>query len=177
MYEKHELEQYFYDSTTISRLADFVEGYSNPCCLCAPMIGRELTQRGVSVRVLDIDVRFADLPGFRSYDLYRPEWLGEEFGLIVCDPPFFNVSLSQLFAAIRLLSRHDYRQPLLLSYLSRRGSNLMGTFARFGLESTGCGPGYQTVQEAARNDITFFGNLGEAAHGQLCRLVEPEESP
>jgi hypothetical protein len=119
------------------------------------------------VRILDIDERFDHLAGFRRYDIYRPEWLGEEFGLIICDPPFYGASLSRLFAAIRMLSRNDYAQPLLVSYLVRRSSNLMGTFARFGLQPTGYRPGYRTVQQAERNDIEFFGNLGEEAHARL----------
>lgn len=159
MYEKHENEQYFFDKTTLDYLAGVVSGYSNPCCICAPLLGKELESRGVKVRVLDIDERFSNLQGFRRYDLYRPEWLGEEFGLIICDPPFFNVSLSQLFTALRLLSRNDYDQPLLISYLTRRSSSILGTFARFNLKPTGYHPTYQTVQGASRNDIEFFGNV------------------
>jgi hypothetical protein len=167
MYELHEHEQYFFDPPTLQHLADFVEGFERPCCLCAPLLGQELERRGLDVRVLDIDERFAHLKGFRRWDIYRPEWLGEEFGLIVCDPPFYNVSLSQLFSAIRLLSRHDYSQPLLVSYLVRRASSLMGTFARFGLEPTGYRPSYQTVQKVERNEIEFFDNLGAESHARL----------
>ena len=167
MYERHEAEQYFFDRETLDRLADLARGWENPCCLCMPMLGRELEARGVPVRTLDVDERFADLRGFRRWDLYRPEWLGEEFGLILCDPPFFRVSLSQLFHALRLLSRHDYQQPLLVAYLSRRASSIMGTFAPFGLEPTGFHPGYQTVQRLARNEVELFGNLGAEAHARL----------
>jgi hypothetical protein len=108
MYERHENEQYFFDGPTLETLAEVVAGFANPCCLCAPLLGRELERRGGAVRTLDIDMRFTHLKGFVPYDIYRPHWLGEAFGLIVCDPPFFNVSLSQLFAALRLLSRYDY---------------------------------------------------------------------
>jgi hypothetical protein len=167
MYELHEREQYFFDPPTLAHLAEFVAVYPHPCCLCAPLLGRALARRGVDVAVLDIDERFAATPGFRRFDLHRPEWVGEEFGLIVCDPPFFGVSLSRLFAAVRLLSRHDERQPLLIAYLARRADNILGTFARFGLEPTGYRPGYQTVQRVERNEIEFFGNLGAEAHAQL----------
>jgi Probable N6-adenine methyltransferase len=170
MYELHENEQYFFDKPTLAHLADFVSAYSNPCCLCAPLLGQELARRELHVRILGIDERFAHLDGFRRYDIYRPEWLGEEFGLIVCDPPFYNASLSQLFAAIRLLSRNLYTQPLLVSYLVRRSANILGTFARFGLEPTGYRPGYQTVQRAERNEIEFYGNLGEEMHRKLAGL-------
>jgi hypothetical protein len=167
MYERHENEQYFFDTVTLNHLAGFVAGYERPCCLCAPLLGQELVRRGVGVRILDIDERFAHLDGFRKYDIFRPEWLGEEFGLIVCDPPFYGASLSQLFAAIRMLGRNMYSQPLLVSYLKRRKASVLGTFARFGLEPTGYKPGYLTVQSVARNEIEFYGNLGAEAHRRL----------
>ena len=167
MYEKHENEQYFFDKKTLTNLAEFVSSFDHPCCICAPLLGKELENRGVQVKILDIDERFSDLRGFRKYDLYKPEWLGEEFGLLICDPPFFRVSLSQLFTAMRLLSRNNYEQPLLISYLSRRSSNLRGTFSRFNLEPTNYYPIYQTVQSVRRNDIEFFGNLGPELHLKL----------
>lgn len=167
MYEQHKLEQYFFDPLTIRRLADFVAGYKNPCCLCTPMIAMELERRGLSVRTLEIDERFMTLKGFLKYNIYRPEWVGEAFDLIICDPPFFNISLSQLFTALRLLSRYDYSQPMLVAYLVRRGANLMHTFHRFNLQPTGYKPEYLTVQKTERNEIEFFGNLGAEAHAKL----------
>ncbi len=169
MQERHESEQYFFTDETTGRLADFAARFPNPCCICAPSVGVELGRRGIRARVLDIDERFAATPGFRHYDLFRPEWLGEEFGLILCDPPFFNVSLSQLFAALRLLGRNRYEQPLLISYLGRRSASIVGTFARFGLTATGYSPRYKTVQALARNEIEFFGNLSPSLHAELAQ--------
>ena len=171
MYERHENEQYFFDEKTLTKLTAFLADFQPLCCICAPLLGRRLQEAGVDVRILDIDERFADLPGFRRFDLYRPEWLGEEFKLIVCDPPFYNVSLSQLFAALRTLGLNDFRQPLLVSYLKRRESAILGTFAKFDLRPTGYMPSYQTVQDCERNDIEFYGNLPE---GDLIRLVSED---
>jgi hypothetical protein len=162
MYERHENEQYFWDEATIQTLADYAQQFPQPCRLCAPLLGVELAKRGVRTRILDVDERFAQTPGFQLYDVFRPQWLGEEFGLIVCDPPFWKVSLSQLFAAIRLLARHDYAQPILICYPSRRAANLMGTFARFNLQPTGYFPQYVTVQKVERNEIEFFSNLPQS---------------
>ncbi|HEX2915019.1 MAG TPA: hypothetical protein VH186_29770 [Chloroflexia bacterium] len=167
MYELHENEQYFFDRATLEHLASFASQFQRPACLCAPLLGKVLEEKGVAVRVLDIDERFAGLRGFRIFDLYRPEWLGEEFDLIICDPPFFNLSLSQLFTALRLLSRNDYTQALLVSYLVRRAENLVGALASFKLEATGYRPAYQTVQPVERNQIEFFGNLGPEMHRRL----------
>lgn len=162
MYELHENEQYFFAEPTLTHLATFLARFTAPCCLCAPLVGRRLTEQGVAVTILDIDERFATVPGFRRYNLYHPEWLDREFDIIVCDPPFFNVSLSQLFAALRLLSHNRFEQPLLISYLQRRSAAILGAFARFGLQPTGYLPSYQTVQVVERNVIEFFGNLEQA---------------
>jgi hypothetical protein len=159
VYEIHRNEQYFFDDQTLDHLAGFLAGWPSPCCLCAPLLGQRLARRGVVVSVLDVDERFVAAPGFRRYDLYRPEWLDAEFGIILCDPPFFNLSLSQLFAAIRKLSHFRFDQPLLISYLHRRAASLLGTFAPFGLRPTGYHPTYQTVRACAKNDIEFFSNL------------------
>ena len=162
MDERHEREQYFFDEATLEHLAGFLSRWEAPCCLCAPLLGKRLAERGVAVTILDVDERFRDVAGFRRFDLHRPEWTGREFDIIFCDPPFYTVSLSRLFAAIRTLSRNDFRQRLLVSYLTRRASAVVGSFARFGLEPTGCHLGYQTVQSVSRNDIELFGNLSEA---------------
>jgi hypothetical protein len=157
--ERHDNEQYFFDAATLQRLADYVSGWQRPCCLCAPLLGQHLARQGIAVRILDIDERFAGTPGFRRYDVYRPEWLQERFGLILCDPPFFKVSLSQLFAAIRMLSHNAFDQPLMLSYLRRRSEALLGTFAPFGLRATGFCPTYLTVEETERTATEFFSNV------------------
>lgn len=167
MYERHENEQYFFDQATVEILSAFIRSYRSPSCLCAPSLGKHLAGLGVKVTVLDIDERFADVNGFQHFDIYAPKWVGEKFDLIVCDPPFFNVSLSQLFAAIRMLAQHDFAQPMLISYLSRRSRAIEGTFSPFSLKATGYIPGYQTVRKIAKNEIQFFGNLNAAENKRL----------
>ena len=137
------------------------------------MLGRALHARGVDVAVLDLDRRFADLPGFREYDLARPVPTGESYGLIVCDPPFFTVSLSALFRALRAVAGFDPAQPLLVSYLERRSASLLRAFAPFGVEQTGYRPGYLTVPGDERNRIAFYGNLGADAHARLAAATGP----
>lgn len=174
MDERHENEQYFFTPATLGGFADFLARYSSICVICAPMLGKTLAERGAKVTILDIDDRFAHLPGFRHYDLTRPEWLGNEFEIIVCDPPFFNVSLSQLFQALRLLARHSFEQKLLVSYLQRRERAVLSTFAPFQLEPTGFEPRYRSVSDIAKNRIESFGNLGAEAHGELAKIGQAE---
>ena len=159
MLERHEWEQYFWDVPTLESLADVAARFDNPCALCAPMLGRVLNERDRKSRSLDFDGRFATDENFAQFDLYRPLWRDETFGVMMCDPPFWKVSLSQLFAAIRLLSHHNFDQPLAICYPMRRAKNVCGTFAKFGLEPTGYFPGYVSVQELERNRIEFFANF------------------
>ena len=157
--EHHEREQYFFDAATLDELTRFVARFERPCLLCAPMLGRTLHRRGRDVRVLDVDRRFADVPGFVEWDVYRPRHLDEAFDLVVCDPPFFNVSLSQLFTAVRLLCRFDFGHRLMISYPVRRRGALLGTFAPFNLAPTGSRPEYLSVQRCGKNDIEFYANF------------------
>lgn len=173
MYERHENEQYFFDEPTISALADFVgETATAPCFLCAPLVGARVVEAGRAARILDVDERFAGVAGYRRYDLYRPERLDESFDLIVCDPPFFNASLSDLFRAIRLLAGFDFTKPLLLCYLRRRAAAITGTFAPFGVSRTGLVAEYRTVDASERNVIEFFSNLPPARVDRLATLLE-----
>ena len=164
--EHHHREQYFFDEKTLHELADFVGRFDRPCCLCAPMLGRELHRRGRDARVLDVDRRFVDLAGYVEWDLYRPRHLDEDFDLLRCDPPFFNVSLSQLFAAVRLLCHFDLSRRVMISYPVRRESAILGTFAPFGLRATGYRPTYLTVQQCHKNDIEFYANFDAKVLGK-----------
>ena len=161
MYELHKNEQYFFDSFTISHLVSFLSKYNEIGLLCAPMLGKALANSGKQITVLDIDDRFMDVPGFLHWDIYRPTELPQSFEIIVCDPPFFNISLSQLFKAIRVLAHYDFEQKILVSYLARRQHAIMNTFSPFKLEPTGFYPTYVTVQKIEKNIIEFFGNLNQ----------------
>ena len=172
--ERHEREQYFFDDTTRRALADFVGRFENPCCLCAPTVAEELAARGRDVHVLDIDERFAGLPGFVPFDIHRPRCLNETYDLIFCDPPFFTVSLSALFSAVRLLHEFEPGRPLLMTYLTRRAQAVESVFAPMGLTRTDLRPGYLTVQSNPRNDIVLFSNFPIPKDLQL---TDPPRAP
>ena len=159
MHERHENEQYFFDDDTLAHLGDFLSLWSSPCCICAPLLGKAAVERGLDVTILDIDERFSGVAGYQTYDLYRPHRLETRFDLILCDPPFHKVSLSQLFSALRVLSHDDFNQTLMVSYLVRRSNSVTGTFAPFNLQPTGYHPGYRTVKPIPKNDIEFYSNL------------------
>ena len=171
MDERHENEQYFFDTQTVVHLAAFVRVYPNPCCVCAPTVGQELERAGVPNRTLDLDGRFEGLSGFVRYDVTRPHWLGEEFGIILFDPPFFNAApVSTFVDAIRMLAKHSFDQKLLISWPIRRSSTILRAFSRFGIASTGYRPGYVSVANEGKNAIEIYGNLAGGEYERLaCR--------
>jgi len=156
--DRHEREQYFFRPPAAVALCRALAEFDNPCVLCAPLLGAELARRR-PVRILDIDTRFASVPGFVEWDIYRPRYLGETFGLIFCDPPFFTVSLSQLFDAIRLLAQYETNTPVAVTYLSRRADAVMSVFSPLGLRPTGYRPEYLTVENSGRTTIEVFANF------------------
>lgn len=167
MKENHQNEQYFFDDSTRSHLTNFLKNYDNPCLLCAPTIGKELTKQKIKCCILDIDNRFSELPRYNYFDIKKPKWIDETFGIIFCDPPFFNVSLSQLFKAVRLLSHNDYTQPILISYLTRRAKKFLKIFSTFNLFPMEYQPMYKSVKESEKNKIEFFGNLSKKKKKRL----------
>lgn len=159
MEERHDNEQYFFDQATADALADLLEPLGRACVLCAPALGIELKERGCDPVILDNDERFNTLRGFRRWDIHRPTRLVERFDVIFCDPPFLNVSLSQLFAAIRILAHFDLSQRVVVTYLARRKTPLLATFAAVGLCETGIRPANGTVRKLERNEIEVFANF------------------
>jgi len=160
MYELHKNEQYFFDKETLERLCIFIENseYRPLGCLCTPVLGKLLIERKVDVDILDIDRRFS-LYNLIYFNLKYPKFLGFQYDLIICDPPFFSVSLSRLFKAIYTLALYSFNQKIMISYLKRRENALLGTFEKFNLKSTGFYPRYKTVDTSDRNKIEFYSNI------------------
>jgi hypothetical protein len=169
MYELHQHEQYFFDDSTVHHLAVFLSRFESICTLCTPMIGLALNNLKKDVTILDIDDRFSNAKGYLNWNIYKPQWINKTFDIIFCDPPFFNVSLSQLFKAIRMLSHNNFEQKLMLGYLTRRSSAVTGSFHLFNLQPTGYYPSYVTVQKTEKNQIEIFSNLDEESNKLLVK--------
>jgi hypothetical protein len=168
IHENHQLRQFFFDPPTIKALAEFVNQYENPCCLCTPMVAKALHEKGRAVRVLDIDERFRFLPGFMLYNLYRPAYLQEDFDLVLVDPPFHAVGLGQLFKAIRVLSHFNFEQEILMTHLRRRSWGIEATFDPFRMKPTELSPRYQTARDCngeGRSRVIYYSNFDVEGQG------------
>ena len=159
MHENHQREQYFFAPPSIQALADLVEPFDSPCCLGTPTIAQELQRRGTASRLLEIDSRFSGRAGYRRWDLYRPEDTGEDYGCILCDPPFNTVRLSQLFTALRVAARGRYRVPILLCHLAKRSLDIQATLAPFRLSPTELVLEYVSVKPTHEDRIILYSNF------------------
>ena len=159
MNELHENEQYFFSENSLNELTLMLSDFDNICCLCTPLLGKKLNELGKIISILDIDKRFSDMECFTYYDINRPKYLENNFDVIVCDPPFFNVSLDRLFKTIQMLSHYNYNQKLLIMYLERRQLNIMNTFCGFNILPYNYIPEYQTVKVCEKNRVIAFSNF------------------
>jgi hypothetical protein len=125
------LAQFFYTAATARRLAASLDAYARPCCLCTPRLAWEWFVRGRTVRLLDYDQRFSSLPGFRRFDLLRPEPLGEDFDVIVVDPVYYPAHT--VARAVRVLMPSPPTAALYMSFPVQRESELLSAFADYGL--------------------------------------------
>ena len=153
--EIHQREQYFWTQQTLHKLATFLEPYQNPCLLCCPTLGQELERRRKQCTTLDIDKRFNFLKGYQYYDVWKPKPIEGEFDIIVVDPPFYSVTVSHLFKAIRQLSEGK-NKPLILTHLVRKKDAVVSTFAQFDVKPISLSPEYKTVK---KSEIQYFTNI------------------
>ncbi len=159
MLEVHANEQYFFDDATRALLVEWLQPFDSICVLCAPTLGAALIDSGKTPAILDIDERFAQLPGSIRWDINRPTHLPQRFDVIFCDPPFFNVSLRTLRSAIEMLAHYDTNQKLGMCYLLRRKAAVLKSFKAFGLRVTGKLMGYESVVTGVKNEIELLTNV------------------
>ena len=137
--EDHRLEQFYWDEPTRARLLDRLGEYRAPLLVGTPSLAVDAENAGLTTyTLLDVDERFAFLPGFRRYDLFddaeTPEF---DCDAIFCDPPFANFELDQLKAALtRLVGaaslagnlRWRGEPDLFMAYNAKREEELLQTF-------------------------------------------------
>ena len=126
------LGQFFYTSETARRLADALNSYQRPCCLCTPRLAMEWLRRGRVVRLLDYDERFRIHPGFRSFDLLKPEPVHEDFDAVVFDPIFIDASI--LARAVRVVLAGSQKADLFMTFPLDRERELLAAFSAFDLK-------------------------------------------
>jgi hypothetical protein len=109
--EDHHYEQFFFDEPTCDALLALMARHERPLLLCTPSLAVAAERRGQRYLLLDRDERFGFLRSFRAFDLDSPSPLDEAFDAVFCDPPFANIDLLQLRAAIEVRVRVRVSTP------------------------------------------------------------------
>ena len=172
MREDHAYEQYFFDAATCAELVALMRRYDRPLLVCTPSLAVAAEAAGVPHVLLDRDERFAFLPGFRPFDLHNPAatapaLAGYAHDVVICDPPFANVEIPTLRAALDALAPDEARRaaPLYVAFNARREGALRAAFATQNLERKGR-LGYCSVKRKTAQHLFLYGPAGRPGlHG------------
>jgi len=158
--ERREVEQYFCSERTVYMLMSAIADMGNVGCLTTPALAQALHDEGYTdVALLDIDERFASLPGFQHFDLLKPIAHSQKFDVIVFDPPFFYIPLEQLKKAVLTLTHGRTNVPFLIAFLAREEAKLLNVFRDFGLCRTKFVLEYANVKESKWSNYALYSNV------------------
>jgi hypothetical protein len=155
-----DLNQFFFNKSTADFMVSLFDHYNDICCLCTPRLAHEWFERGRTVTLLDIDERFAYLPGYRYYDLRNPINLSAVFDVIIVDPPFF-MAAHELRKAIDLIASPCLQTTLCLIYPVEREEELLAVFKEWNLQRT-------PLQNLQWNNIK---GAGHSLNGFYCNCL------
>uniref|UniRef100_A0A914XPT4 Uncharacterized protein n=1 Tax=Plectus sambesii TaxID=2011161 RepID=A0A914XPT4_9BILA len=165
--EHRECQQYFYSENTARRLVEAVLAFyeydnsaieSNVCCLCTPAIAEVLhVEYNMNVTLLDIDDRFAYMPGYHHFDMTTsdPSKFGP-FNTIIFDPPYFGIDMDQMARAVQSLG--GSRPQLLVAFRRREEQQLLRAFNAFNLRPTTFALEYARVKPAKWTNYGLYAN-------------------
>ncbi|KAG6542638.1 hypothetical protein Mapa_015969 [Marchantia paleacea] len=162
--ERHDLEQYFWTTSTVDALCRALTFEPALCCLSTPSIAQAFwIQDDRAVTLLDIDTRFNYLPGFRFWDLRHlpsvPIGEAETFRVLVFDPPFFYIPMEDLHRAVLEVCKGDTSTRLLIGFLVREEANLLKVFQQFRLLKTKFTLEYATVKPNKWRNYALYSNV------------------
>lgn len=117
--------------------------FEKPALVGMPSVAVAFEQIGRDCLFLDRDDRFAKLLGsFVYYDLHRPRPLPEaDVDAIFVDPPFANVSPTELASALRLIAARPL--PLFICFPMKRHAQLAAAIGVHNLTHIGPALGYK----------------------------------
>ena len=156
--ENHALEQFFYDDETTARLLRVAKGYAKPVFMCNPSLARAWEREvGTEYMLLDCDLRFKKMDGFKAFDLRRPVQVRFAYDVVFVDPPFANVTPAEVKRAVDLIAATDEQRgaDVYVAYNSDREDVLLESFT--GLARMGRALGYQSVKEGMQQKIHLYG--------------------
>jgi len=159
--EKRELEQFFWTSDTVKKLLTACQYITECCCFTTPSLAEGFKNVGRDEKLLDIDERFSYLPRFERFDIknpHLPEGSGD-FNVIVIDPPFFNVTIKQLFEATNIITNNNYKTNIIIAFLVRYEYPLLETFKPYGISETSASLEYAHIKPNKWRNFKLYSNI------------------
>ncbi len=149
--------QFFYTAKTATRLVDAMDHYQQVCCLCTPRLAREWQQRGRTVDLLDCDNRFAELPGYRQFDLLSPEVIDKQYDCVIFDPVFLPAATLRAAVDAVIGDKQTAQTDLFITFPGQRGAELTRAFHDYGLRRLAFKLEYCNVKPAFQDEFKLFG--------------------
>jgi len=128
--EEHNYEQFFYSESSTKKIYQLVKSYSTPLLLCNPSLAVMADEDGIDYLLLDRDKRFKFLKRFKEFSLTEPFLITSfAYDSIFIDPPFANVTPSQLVRCMKLMGKKErLSAPIFIAYNSKREEELIAAF-------------------------------------------------
>lgn len=127
--ENHNFEQFFYSDKSTKTIYQLVRNFEKPLLMCNPSLAVMADADGIDYLLLDRDTRFDFLKNYREFSLLEPFLVNYDYDAIFIDPPFANVTPSQLVQCIQLMSRKEkWSAPVFIAYNAQRENELVEAF-------------------------------------------------
>ena len=159
--ERRDLEQFFWTSDTVKKLLSACEYITNCCCFTTPSLAQGFHLNGRDEKLLDIDERFNYLLRFERFDIKNPHVPDEagEFNIIVIDPPFFNISIKELFETTNIITNNNFKTNIIIAFLVRFEFPLLETFAPYGISETSANLEYAHIKPNKWRNFRLYSNI------------------
>jgi hypothetical protein len=159
--EKRNLEQFFWTSDTVKKILNACQYITECCCFTTPSLAEGFHNNGEEQVLLDIDERFDYLPRFEKFDIINPHVPkgSGDFNIIVIDPPFFNISVKQLFDATNIITNNNYNTNIVIAFLVRYEFPLLETFKPYGISETSTPLEYAHIKPNKWRNFKLYSNI------------------
>jgi hypothetical protein len=152
------LGQFFYSTQTARELVSALDHFRSPCCLCTPRLAAEWHARGRAVTLLEYDLRFANLPGFRQFDVLRPQPVREVHDLVIFDPIFVPAATLRRALDAVIAPERVGLTAVYMTFPVDRESELLAAFADHGLAPLNFELSYNNVKKSCDGLFRLYGN-------------------
>ena len=159
--ERHDLEQFFWTGDIVKKLLTACEYTSDCCCFTTPSLAEGFRCVNRDEKLLDIDERFSYLKLFEKFDIknpHCPDGAGN-FNLIIIDPPFFNVTIKELFEATNYITNNNYNTNLIIAFLVRCEYSLLEIFKPYGISETSTQLEYAHIKPNKWKNFKLYSNI------------------